>query len=111
MENHQGNYRAFKERRPDVAITEAEFYRRKQEIISQIRENEGLRAMARSQRRREAAIDGVKQAIMKHKENPKYRDNEGLRYLERQLNFGEKQQREYREFKDIKSFFKERMRQ
>ena len=109
MENNHGSYECIKKQRPN--ITRSEYCRLRQKIQSDIDETPGLRAMARSQRRREAIIDGVKQEIIKHKANPKYRDNEGLRYLERQLDFGEKQQREYREFKDIKSFFEERMRQ
>lgn len=109
MENNHGSYESLKKQRPD--ITRSEYCHLRQQIQRDIDETPGLRAMARSQRRREAIIDGVKQEIMKHKANPKYRDNEGLRYLERQLDFGEKQQREYREFKDIKSFFEERMRQ
>ena len=109
MENNHGSYESLKKQRPD--ITRSEYCRLRQQIQREIDEAPGLRAMARSQRRREAIIDGVKQEIIKQKENPKYRENEGIRYLERQLNFGEKQQREYREFKDIKSFFKERMRQ
>tara|TARA_B100000131_G_scaffold116900_2_gene113799 strand:- start:347 stop:676 length:330 start_codon:yes stop_codon:yes gene_type:complete len=109
MENNHGSYESLKKQRPD--ITRSEYCRLRQQIRRDIIEESGLRAMARSQRRRENVIDGVKQEIIKQKENPKYRDNEGLRYLERQLDFGEKQQREYREFKDIKSFFEERMRQ
>jgi len=109
MEHNHGSYESLKKQRPD--ITRSEYCRLRQQIRREIDESPGLRAMARSQRRREAIINGVKQEIMKHKGNPKYRDNEGLRYLERQLDFGEEQQRAYGEFKDIKSFFEERMRQ
>ena len=109
MNNNHGSYESLKKQRPD--ITRSEYCRLRQQIQREIDEAPGLRAMARSQRRREAIIDGVKQEIIKQKENPKYRENKGIRYLERQLDFGEKQQREYREFKDIKDFFKERMRQ
>ena len=109
MEHNHGSYESLKKQRPD--ITRSEYCRFRQQIRREIDEAPGLRAMARSQRRRETVIDGVKQEIMKHKANPKYRDNEGLRYLERQLDFGEEQQRAYGEFKDIKSFFEERMRQ
>ena len=109
MENNQGSYESLKKQRPD--ITRSEYCRLRQQIRREIDETPGLRAMARSQRRREAIIDGVKQEIIKQNVNPKYRDNEGLRYLERQLDFGEKKQRGFREYRDIKSFLEERMRQ
>ena len=109
MENNHGSYESLKKQRP--GITRSEYCRLRQQIQREIDEAPGLRAMARSQRLRETMIDGVKQEIMKQKANPNYRENEGIRYLERTLDFGEKQQREYREFKDIKSLFEERMRQ
>jgi hypothetical protein len=85
--------------------------RRRREIIQRLNEETGLRAMAESQRVRESIISDVKAEIMKYRLNPEYRDNEGLRYLERCFDFGEEQQQEYREFRDIKSFLEERMRQ
>ena len=88
-----------------------EYRRKRKEIIERINEVNGLRSMAKSHRRRESMIDDVKKEIMKYRKNPQYQDNEGLRYLERRFDFGEKKQSEYREFRDIKSFLEERMRQ
>ena len=109
MENNRDSNQVLKQQIPDIKTPE--YRRRRRDIMSCVNEEKGLQGMARSQRLREYMIDGVKQEITKQKANPKYRENEGIRYLERQLDFGEKQQREYREFKNIKDFFKERMRQ
>ena len=95
-------------RRPMPERGTPECRRTRKEIIERINEANGLRAMANSQRLRESMIDGVRKEIIKYRETPEYRDNEGLRYLERRLDFGEERPREYRGFRDIKSFLEAR---
>ena len=109
MEANRDSNQVLTQQIPDIKTPE--YRRRRRDIMSYVNEEKGLQGMARSQRLRESMIDGVKKEIMKYREDPEYRDNEGLRYLERRFDFGKQKQQAYREFRDIKSFLEERMRQ